>query len=491
MAMVDNFRQCDKSTGSSCIEDPHDRLVEAAFGGAGAVSESLKLHKQHEQSGKDALSSDDVLLEDTERAHFNYFRQNSDPDTGLTKDRSTPDSAASIAATGFSLTAYPIAAERGWISRDEAVDYTLKVMRTLSNVPQGESAAGQSGNHGLFYHFLDMKEGTRTWNSELSTIDTALLMSGVLFARDYFKADSSKEAEIRRLSDDLYRRVDWNWMLDKENGRIRMGWYPDNAAGHKQGFDNNHWYGYNEAMILELLALGSPSHPVPAETWKTYTESETVNTDSRQPFINFGPLFGHQYSHVWTDFRGIMDAQNRSLGWDYFENSRRATLEQNRYGIENPLGLKDYNATSWGWTACDGPGDSYNRMLPSGQKLNFESYVARAPRDHDDGTIAPTAAVSSLPFAPEVVMPTIRHWRNQHPELWSDTGFADAFNPNAEPSKPSGWVDQDRLGIDQGPIVAMLENQRSGLIWKTMRNDPYLVAGLRRAGFTGGWLSGY
>lgn len=472
--------------------------------------------------------NDDVFLNDIEHAHFNYFVDQSDPDTGLTKDRSTDDSAASIAAVGFSLSSYPIGVERGWISRDQAADYTLKVLKTLWNAPQGDAAEGMAGDHGLFYHFLNMKTGTRMWKSELSTIDTALLMSGVLFAKNYFNGDSNKEAEIRNLADKLYRRVDWSWMQNPDKS-VSMGWNPET------GFIKAEWQGYCEAMILMLLGLGSPTHPLAKGSWDKWLSTETMNTYGGQTYIDFRPLFGHQYSQAWIDFRGIMDDKTKSLGFDYFENSRRATLAQYAYGEKNPLGFKDYSKLDWGWTACDGPGDAFNKsksanlsLLPSydemlekvnpgtvagrsilnsyfaerlksankrfllpddKQEQHFFSYMARgAPDSVDDGTIAPTAAASSIAFAPEVVLPTLRHWRQDRPEIWTKDGFKDAFNPTADPGKRSGWVDSDMIGIDQGPIVMMTENYRSGMVWNIMKKDSYLQDGLKKAGFTGGWL---
>lgn len=461
--------------------------------------------------------ADEALLDDTEHAHFNYFVDQSDPKTGLTKDRSQPDSAASIAAVGFSLTSYPIGVERGWVTREQAADYTLKVLRTLWNTPQGDKAEGESGYHGFFYHFLDPKTGTRAWKSELSTIDTALLMSGVLFSKNYFNGESKDETEIRDLADKLYQRVDWQWALNSDK-RVSMGWNPES------GFIKYDWQGYCEGQILLLLGMGSPTHPLPKDVWDKFNSTESLYTYGGQKYIDFRPLFGHQYTQSWVDFRGINDDKNRSLGFDYFENSRRATLAQYEYGQKNPLGFKDYGKYDWGWTASDGPGDAYNQpqgfqprnsllmnrlkdlaqtspsTLPGRNLLNnyfllqplqthFFSYIARgAPESTDDGTIAPTAAASSIAFAPEVVLPTLYHWRLNRPEIWSRDGFKDAFNPTADPKKPSGWVDTDSLGIDQGPIVLMTENYRSGMVWDTMKKDPYLVKGLKQAGFTGGWL---
>jgi len=429
---------------------------------------------------KDA--ADEKFLDLIEHAHFNYFVDQSDPNTGLTKDRSADYSPASVAAVGFSLTTYPIAAERGWVSRAEAADYSLKVLRTLWNVPQGEDATGENGSHGFFYHFLDPKTGTRMWNSEVSTIDTALLMSGVLFVKDYFNGTSKEETEIRDLADKLYKRVDWPWMLNSQK-RLSNGWTPED------GFTKWDWQGYNEAMILHILGLGSPTHPLPPDVWKTFTSTEKVRTYGGQTYIDFPPQFGHQYSHSWVDFRGIMDAKNKSLGFDYFENSRRATLAQNYYGIINPNGFRSYSNLDWGWTASDGPGSTFDRQTATGAPLKFRGYSDRGAPDYiDDGTIAPTAVAASIAFAPDVVLKTLKYWSTLRPELWSNDGFKDAFNPTAVPKLHSGWIDPDLIGIDQGPVVLMTENYRTGLVWNTMKNDKYLVQGLKKAGFTGSWL---
>ena len=199
--------------------------------------------------------------------------------------------------------------------------------------------------------------------------------------------------------------------------------------------------------------------------------------------LEFGPLFAHQYSQVWLDLRGMMDATAKKVGFDYFQNSRRATLAQHDYAIQNPLNFSEYGAHDWGLTASDGPGDVTKTV--NGQQREFHSYNARGfPNAPDDGTIAPTAAASSLPFAPEIVLPTLRHWYNDRPEILGHLGFSDAFNPTFDTSKPSGWVDKETLGIDQGPILLMTENYRNRSIWQTMKDDPYFQTGFNRAGFT-------
>ena len=425
-------------------------------------------------------AQDQRLLDAVERQHVQYFLDEQDPTTHLTLDRSRPGAPVSVAAVGFGLTTLPVGVERGWISRQQAADQTLSVLETLSRAPQGETASGTSGAHGLFYHFLDPKTATRSNQSELSPVDTALLMSGVLFARDYYTGDNAEETKIRQLADQLYRRVDWNWAM---NGQPTMptDWSPEH------GFTATQWRGYNEGMIMMLLAIGSPTHPIPQQSWNNFTSSDTVTRYGGKPFIEFAPAFGHQYSHTWIDFRGIRDDENRKVGFDYFENSRRAARAQNYYARKDPLHWRGYDKTNWGFTACDGPGDP---VVGVPAQSRFLAYAARgAPNGLDDGTIAPTGAIASLPFAPELVMPTLRNWKNNHPELWTSHGFTDAFNPTADTSKPSGWVDPDTIGIDQGPIALQIENYRSGLIWNTMKKDPYLVDGLRKAGFKGGWLS--
>jgi hypothetical protein len=419
--------------------------------------------------------SADALLDEIERQHFQFFQHHSDPTTGLTKDRSTAASAASIACTGFALTAYGIAAKRGWIGRSEAAAFTRKVLGTLAKLPMGPDAQGTAGYKGFYYHFLDLHTGLRTWNSELSTVDTALMLAGARFARAYY--DQPGEDDIRALVDQLDERVDWPWAMA---GRpvVSMGWKPES------GFIPASWEAYNESMILMVLGLGTGGHPLPDGTWGPYTAKVKPQMLHGQLHVAFGPQFGHQYSHGWIDFRGIQDLVARRLGWDWFENARRATLAQFQYAQENPKGWAGYGPTSWGLTACDGPGDAVRSIDKGGRHLEFQAYAARgiAPNDPDDGTIAPTAAAASLPYAPSLVLPTLAHWKRERGELWGPDGWADAYNDTLH------WVDADRLGIDQGPIVIMLENYRSGLVWDVMKRDPVVRRGLGRAGFTGGWL---
>ncbi len=424
------------------------------------------------------------FLDTLQTRTIRWFLDVTPRETGLTPDRWPTPSPSSIAAVGFALTVYPVAVDRGLLTRTEAAERTLTTLRFLWAIPQGGGREGIGGYRGFFYHFLDTRTGLRAWNCELSTIDTGLLLAGVLFSRSYFSRSDAAESDIRSLADSLYRRVDWTWAMGPTDG-IVMGWTPE------EGFHRSAWHGYNEAMILYLLAIASPTHPVPAAAWNTWTASYLWAEHYGQEHLNFMPLFGHQYSHVWVDFRGIQDAYMRGKGIDYAENSRRATLAHREYGRVNPHAWIDYADTIWGWTACDGPKDT--TFIVRGKERLFRSYSARgtgADEEVDDGTIAPTATGGSIPFAPAECTQALKAMRAKYGgDLWTRYGFVDAFNPTyITPSTPRGWFDHDYLGIDQGPIALMIENARSGFIWEVMRHDPVVIAGLRKAGFTGGWL---
>lgn len=438
--------------------------------------------------------SDAALLDDVERRTFHYFWDLADPRTFLVPDRAPTPSFSSIAAVGFGLTAYGIGAERGYVTREAAAERTLETLRSLLALRQGPEPRGVSGYHGFFYHFLDMRTGERFKTVELSTVDTSLLLAGALFAQSYFDRDDPTEAAIRAAAEALYERVDWPWE-EARRPAISMGWTPE------EGFHGYDWHGYNEAMIVVVLALGSPTHPVEPAAWQEYAKTYRWGSFYGQEHLLFAPLFGHQYSHVWIDFRGIQDGPMREHGLDYFENSRRATLAQHAYAVDDPGGFRGYGDHVWGLTACDGPLDG--TLTIDGRRRTFQGYAARgatAGDVRDDGTIAPTAAASSIAFAPELAIPAIRAMRGLYGgRLYGGYGFRDAFNPtlhgrfqvkSGTVDPETGWVDADYLGIDEGPIVAMIENHRSGLVWRTMRRSPHVVRGLRRAGFSGGWLAG-
>jgi hypothetical protein len=426
-----------------------------------------------------------AFLDQLQRDTFKFFWETSAA-TVLTPDRTPGGDVSSVAAVGFALTSYLVGAERGYVTRAEAAARTLATLETLWRAPQGPAADGAAGFHGLFYHFVDVRDGVRSGESELSTIDTALLMAGVLSSQVYFDRENATERSIRALSEQLYRRVDWAWATSPRHGPLlSMGWTPE------EGFLDADWNGYNEGMLLYVLALGSPTHPVDPRAWEEWTRSYRWESFYGPPHVTFGPLFGHQYSHVWIDFRGIQDPYMRSRGSDYFVNSVRATYANRAYCIANPGRWEGYGELVWGVTASDGPFHS------SGSDLGgkpFRAYWARAAgpdASSDDGTIAPTAAGGSVPFAPEVAIPTLMSFRERFGDrLYGKYGFKDAFNLSY-PGKPGGtpgWFADTYLGIDQGPILLMTENYRTGFVWELLKKSAYVTAGLRRAGFTGGWL---
>lgn len=435
------------------------------------------------------------LFQDIEKRTFQFFWDTTNEQNGMTPDRYPSRPFASIASIGFALTAYPIGIERGWVSRTQAVDRTVTTLKFLRDLPSGPQATGKGAYKGFYYHFLDMQKGER-FNSwvELSSVDTGLLMMGVLFAQSYYDRDDAREKEIRELADTLYKRVDWPW-LQQNKPLISMGWFPES------GFIKHDWMGYNEAMLLYVLALGSPSHPVEPEAWTVWTRTynDVWGVYQGEEFLAFGPLFGHQYSHVWIDFRGIQDDYIRERGIDYFENSRRAAYAQRAYAIANPMKWEDYGPELWGLTASDGPQQTLQEYR--GEQRQFRHYSARGAglrENFDDGTIAPTAAIASLPFAPEIVIPTTVSMHQRYGEyIYSSYGFLDSFNPSFKYDIPlktgrlvpdRGWVSSDYIGIDQGPILAMISNYRNEFVWNVMKRNPYIRTGLERAGFKGGWL---
>jgi len=421
----------------------------------------------------------DGLLDAIEAAAFSYFVHETSPTNGLVLDKTRDDWPASIAAVGLGLTAYAVGVERGLMARDEACERTLTALRFFLGAPQGREP-GASGYKGFFYHFLDLRAGARVWNCELSTVDSALLFAGMLVAAQYFDRDSAGESEIRTLATAIYERADWSWAL---NGgpTLTHGWRPDRFLPYR-------WQGYDEALILYLLALGSPTHPIPPECYAAWASTYTWRTVYDVPYLYQGPLFTHQLSHVWVDFRGIRDAYMRDRGIDYFENSRRATLVQREYAIRNPRGYEHYGPLCWGITASDGPGHHVRQV--NGVERRFYDYLDRGvPDGPDDGTIAPWAVVASLPFAPEIVLPTLADFARWRVPVQHRYGFRATFNPTFEvPGRQHGWVSPYHFGINQGPIVAMIANHRNDLVWRLMRRCPPLVRGLRRAGFRGGWL---
>ncbi len=451
-------------------------------------------HAVGEFSASSITPAHRAFADSLERRTFAFFWDQADPVTGLMPDRWPTRSFISVAATGFALTAYPIGAERRWVTREQAATRALRTLEFFWNSRQDTAYAGSTGYKGFFFHFLHPGSGTRFENVELSNVDTGLFLFGALFCQSYFSRGNATERQIRRLTDSLVVRADWKWMQVRPQ-LLSLGWKP------REGFLPYDWRGYNETLFMHLLALGSPRHAVGGDTWRSWTDGYKWGTFYGQEYLGFAPMFGHQYSHVWIDFRGIQDDYMRAKGIDYFENSRRATLAQRAYAIANPSGFKGYDALVWGLTACDGPLDG--KVTLDGREREFHTYDARGA-DHtrigDDGTISPTAAGGSVAFAPEVCLPALYAMRERYGDhVFRQYGFIDAFNPTLDVATDThhgkvvpgvGWFDSDYLGIDQGPMLAMLENWRSGLVWRVMRDNPHLKRGLLRAGFRGGWLAG-
>jgi hypothetical protein len=365
----------------------------------------------------------------------------------------------SIASTGFGLSAICIGIDHGWVTRTQGRDRIQTALNTFLNGPQGTAPSGTIGYQGWFYHWLDMTNARRTWDSELSSIDTALLLAGMIDAREYFDQPDPGDSLLRATVDSIVHRVNFNFMRgNPQDIYLKMGWKP--GSGFSE-FGN--WIGYNEAMIMYLIAIGGPSNAIPGVLWQAWDSGYSWGTHYGYSFVVFPPLFGHQYSHCWVDFRFVQDEYMSSRGITYFENSRRATLAQHAYSIDNPEGWTGYSDVLWGITASD---------VPSG-------YAARGapPEMNDDGTIAPTAAASSIAFTPEIVIPTLHYMFDNWPALWTAYGFRDAFNPTVN------WYGPHVLGIDQGPIILMIENYRTEKVWQRVMRNSWIQNGLTLAGF--------
>jgi hypothetical protein len=426
---------------------------------------------------REISASDGEMLKTLQRDTFEYFVRETNPHSGLTADKTEPGSPSSITATGFGLSVWCIAVERGWMSRASAAARTLTTLRFLHSSVQGPEP-NATGYRGFYYHFLDMSTGRRAWQCELSTIDSAFLIAGILTVGSYFADESDDECEIRSLADALYRRVEWDWVSNGA-GTIGHGWTPEH------GFLTSSWNkGYSEALLLYVLALGSPTFSIDPRGYRKWTATFECKTAYDLAYLYAGPLFIHQLSQMWIDFRGLRDDRNRELGWDYFENSRRATLVQQQYAIKNPGGFVGYSKYGWGFTASDGPGRTVR--VVNGVTRKFFGYMARgAPFDPDDGTISPWAVVASLPFAPAIVCETIEHAiARLAPNKKHRGGFDASFNSTfVVEDKAKQWVSPWRFGLNEGPIVLMIENYLSAFVWNVFMRSPYVVAGLRSAGF--------
>lgn len=391
--------------------------------------------------------SDEALLDTIQRQTFEFFAREVNPKNGLIPDRAhnqrrgSTRAPASIAAVGFALTAYPVGVERGWMDYATAYELTRRTLYSfLHDIPH---------EHGFFYHFLNMTTGERAGKSELSPIDTALFLAGALFAAEYFD-----KPEVRELAQAIYERVDFEWMLNKGK-TLAMAWSPES------GFSPRRWDHYDESMILYLLAIGSPTHPIPAESWKEI--QRPVGEYGGYRVIQMPPLFTHQYSHIWIDFRDKNDGYA-----DYFQNSVNATLANRAFCIDQASKFSSYGPHSWGLTASDGPS-------------GYKAYGAPPGWAQHDGTVAPTACGSSIVFTPEESKACLRYFYEElGDKIWGNYGFSDAFNLHRN------WVAQDVIGIDQGPLVAMIENYRSELIWQKMAHQENLQEAMRKVGFRPG-----
>lgn len=438
------------------------------------IAVSLSAYTLPAQTGRRAVFADDEdFLGYVEQQSFAYFWATQHPTTGLVPDRASNLDVSSVAAVGFGLSSINVAVSRGWIARAVARERVRTTLQFLVNLPQGPAAAGVAGYRGWFYHFLDTNTGFRVGTCELSTIDTALLLLGVIDCALYYDGADATEIAIREAAETLVNRVDWSFVRRTDN-LVAMDWKPET------GFHPSGWSGYNEAMALYLLGLGAANNPLPEASWIAWcaTYERKIHFGQDYLWCVTGSLFTHQYSHCWIDFRGITDAYLRanSGGMDYFENSRRATLAQQAYAATRPFA--NYSALEFGITACDGPGATINGV-------RYSAYDGRgapsgSPATIDDGTLSPTALLGSVPFAPEACVPALRHLYDTYgTAIWSDYGYCDAFNITA-----GRWFDPDVIGISVGTNLLMLENHRSAELWQRMLRSPILQRGLRRAGFT-------
>lgn len=391
-----------------------------------------------------ALSAeDDKFLDDLERSNFLFFWEQTNPQTGLIKDRcnvrtTDTSAAASIASTGFGLTAICIAEKRGYISRQDA---RLRVIKTLDFLWKKLPT-----HRGFFYHFANINTGERIWDSEVSSIDTAILLCGILTCRQHFR-----DRDIIQLSRAIFDRVDWTW-LSEDITLLPMGWTPE------FGFLPSKWDYYSELMMIYLLGMGSSSHPLRPEAWLAWKRT-TFEYDGMRYIGSFAPLFVHQYSQAWFDFRHKRDKYT-----DYFQNSTIATEVHRRFCVELAKNFPDYSDDLWGITASD----SVNGYVVWGGP------PAMGPID---GTVVPAATGGSLPFLPEATMRVLKNIKARYPQAWSRYGFVDAFNPLTK------WYDNDVVGIDTGITMLMAENLRTGFVWETFMKSAEAQRGMANAGF--------
>ncbi|MEO8748063.1 MAG: glucoamylase family protein, partial [Rhodanobacter sp.] len=419
------------------------------------------------------------LLEKLQSDAFRYFTEYANPDNGLVADSTKAGSAASISATGFALSCYPIAAERGWLSRKQAMAITLKTLRFFHGSRQGKDAKA-TGYKGFYYHFLDMHSGKRAEHCELSTIDTAMLLSGMLVASEYFDRKSTGEKEIRSLSKALMERVDWNWTLDGKE--VNHSWTPTG------GFKKADWEGYTEALMMYVFGAASVSHPIPREVYELDAQGYEWHHNAGLEWIHATPLFIHLFPQAWLDLRGLQDGfVSKHADIDYAENTRRAIQVQRDYANLNPQNFAGYGGDIWGLSACMGPEGKLK--MRNGKSRKFLGYAARGvTHGPDDGTLVPWGAATCMAHAPEAALAGMQAMLKNYPRALSDGQFIGGINPSLPGDGPEGWLAPSRFGLDQGLVIMMIENARSGLIWELTRNSSLVKRGLTKLGFGGGWL---
>lgn len=449
-------------------------LVVFVFVGCKAQQEP-KVFKSNGKVDYSLSKEDSQLLDSIQYRSFLFFINEVNPLNGLVKDKTWSDAPSSIASVGFALPSYAVGVERNWIAREKAAQLTLNTLKFFFNSDQNDRPDA-TGYKGFYYHFLKMDSGQREWNCELSTIDTGILLMGIIFSRNYFNQDNQTENEIRELAGKILGRLDWDFFKMLASGeyenQISMGWLPDKGL-HSMG-----WSGYNEALFLYILAAGTGMKDV-----KVAFDSWLSSYDWRTPYTGlshaaFPPMFGHQFAHTFIDFRGLADKYMRAKGIDYFENSRRATLVQRNYAVDNPHNWIGYDSLCWGISASDGPGDKYNF-----DDKKFLTYAGRGTSGpdfnyFDDGTIAPYASLASIVFEPELVLNTVKAMNIKYgKKLWGKYGIVDSFNPTVN------WFCDTYYGIVEGPLLLMIENFRSGLVWNYVMKDQVIQDGLNKLDF--------
>jgi hypothetical protein len=415
-----------------------------------AIFSSLAVGQQHPQAERAATPgtlspTDDQFLDGMEKLNAQYFWDQASPQTGLVKDRckvlakNDTGIVASIAATGFGLTALCIGAKRNFIPFNEARDRVLATLRFLwKKMPT---------HRGFFYHFADLNTGERIWDSEVSSVDTAILLCGILACRRHFEEHS----EISLLAYEIFNRVDWSW-LSEDTSLLPHGWTPE------IGFLPYRWDYYSELMMMYLLGLGSLTHPLPVTAWNAWKRTK-FNYDGISYIGSFAPLFVHQYSQAWFDFRGKRDKYA-----DYFQNSVLATDVHRRFCLELGKQFPDYSDDLWGITASD-------------SEKGYVIWGGPPSLGPIDGTVVPSASAGSLPFLPQPVIRVLKNIHDHYPRAWCRYGFVNAFNPL------KNWYDSDVIAIDTGITLLMAENLRTGFVWETFMKNPEAQRGMELAGF--------